>query len=330
MYDVIIIGAGPAGLSAGIYAARANLKTLIIEEAMVGGQISLTLAVDNYPGLNDNPTGPEIGEKMLNQAIEFGAEKVTDKITEVDLFSEIKLVKSEKSTYEAKAVIIATGADAKKLDIPGEKELTGKGVAYCATCDGPFYNGAEVYVVGGGDAAVEEAIFLTKFARKVFILYRGDKLKAAKSIQDKAFENEKIEVLYNTEVKEIHGQMAVDKLVTYNNLTKEYSEIHPNDGDKDFGLFIFIGYVPNTEIFEGQVKLDRGYILADAKMQTNLDGVYAAGDVVKKDIRQVITAASDGAVAAVNAEKYIESLVWYYSFRVFIYWQVIIFIWTII
>lgn len=308
LYDVIILGAGPAGLSAGIYAARANLKTLIIEKETVGGQIALTLSVDNYPGYDNEPSGVDITSKMLLQAEKFGAEKVSDNIISVDLTGEEKILKSETKEYRAKAVILATGANPRKLEVPGEKEFTGKGVAYCATCDGPFYQGLEVYVIGGGDAAVEEAIFLTKFARKVTVIYRGEKLKAAKSIQEKAFANEKIKFIYNSEVREIYGEMAVNKIKVENTKTGEFTFFEASPQDKDFGLFIFVGYVPNTELFEGQLELQRGYIPTDYNMKTNVPGVFAAGDVRVKDVRQVVNAAADGAIAAVSAEKYVEHL----------------------
>lgn len=306
MYDVIILGGGPAGLSAATYAARANLNTLVIEKETLGGQIALTLSVDNYPGLDHNPTGTEIGEKMWNQAEKFGAKKVSDEIIEMSLEGDVKVLKSANNTYEAKAVILATGANPRKLGVPGEAEYVGRGVAYCATCDGPFYTNLEVFVIGGGDAAVEEAIFLTKFARKVTVIYRGTNLKAAKSIQEKAFANDKIEFIYNSEVKEITGDMAVTKIKVINNQTNEVTDIEPSDGDTDFGVFVFVGYVPNTELFNDVIELDRGYIVTDDNMLTNIDGVFGAGDVRVKSVRQVITAASDGAIAAISAEKYIE------------------------
>ena len=308
MYDVIILGAGPAGLSAATYAARANLNTLVIEKETVGGQIALTLSVDNYPGLDENPSGTDIANKMWLQAEKFGAKKIADEIVEMDLTSEVKVLKSADKTYEAKAVILATGANPRKLEIPGEKEFTGRGVAYCATCDGPFYQGLEVYVIGGGDAAVEEAIFLTKFARKVTVIYRGDKLKAAKSIQEKAFANDKIEFLYNSEVKELSGEMAVNKMKVINNKTSEETIVEPTNGDLDFGVFVFVGYVPNTELYKDYITLDRGYAVTDDDMKTNIEGVFVAGDVRVKKVRQVVTAASDGAIEAISAEKYIESI----------------------
>ncbi|WP_282926089.1 thioredoxin-disulfide reductase [Helcococcus kunzii] len=307
VYDVIILGAGPAGLTAGLYAARAGLKTAIIEKGQTGGQISLTLEVDNYPGLTGK-TGPEMTETMLEQAKSFGAEKISDEIIEVDLSEKIKVLKSKDNTYETKTLIYATGANPRKLNIPGEKEYTGKGVAYCATCDGAFYTGSDIYVVGGGDAAVEEAIFLTKFGKKVVILYRGGELKAAKSIQDKAFANDKIDVKYFEEVREVKGEQFVKELVvedTQNGVMKTYAT---QPGDPDTGLFIFAGYIPNTTLLEGKVELERGYVKAGEDTKTSVPGVFAAGDVRTKSVRQVVTATADGAVAAIAAEKYIESL----------------------
>lgn len=307
VYDVIILGAGPAGLTAGLYAARAGLKTTIIEKGQTGGQISLTLEVDNYPGLTGK-TGPEMTETMLEQAKSFGAEKINDEIIEVDLSETIKVLKSRDNTYETKTLIYATGANPRKLNIPGEKEYTGKGVAYCATCDGAFYTGSDIYVVGGGDAAVEEAIFLTKFGKKVVILYRGGELKAAKSIQDKAFANDKIDVKYFEEVREVKGEQFVKELVvedTKNGVMKTYAT---QPGDPDTGLFIFAGYIPNTTLLEGKVELERGYVKAGEDTKTSVPGVFAAGDVRTKSVRQVVTATADGAVAAIAAEKYIESL----------------------
>lgn len=306
MYDIVIIGAGPAGLTAGLYAARAGMKTLIVEKDVVGGQIALTLNVDNYPGVDKTPSGPDITSVMLNQAIEFGAEKLSAEVKELDLSSEIKKIKTEKEIIEARSVILAMGANPRKLGIPGEAEFTGKGVAYCATCDGPFYSGLEVYVIGGGDAALEEAIFLTKFARKVTIIYRGPKMRAAKSIQDKVFAHDKIEVILNSEIKEIEGDVGVTKMKMINKQTGETTYIEPTGGDSDFGVFIFVGYVPNTSLVEDQLDLEQGYIFADEDMKTSIDGVFAAGDVRKKTVRQIVTATSDGAIAAINASKYIE------------------------
>ncbi|KNF10133.1 thioredoxin reductase TrxB [Gottschalkia purinilytica] len=307
IYDVVILGAGPAGLSAGLYAARAKMKTLVIEKEKPGGQIVTTNEVANYPGSVENATGPSLIGRMVSQADEFGAERIVDEIKEVNLTDKVKIIKGSKGEYQAKSVIVATGAKPKLLGCPGEKEFTGKGVSYCATCDGDFFTDFDVYVVGGGDSAVEEAIFLTKFARKVTIIHRRDKLKAAKSIQEKAFKNEKIDFIWDTQVKEIKGEGIVESLVLENLKTGEQSEIVANEDDGTFGVFVFVGFNPQTDIFEGVIDMENGYIKTDGSMKTNVPGVFAAGDCRVTPLRQVITAAADGAVAAIQAEKYIEN-----------------------
>ena len=308
IYDVIIIGAGPAGLSAGLYASRSRLKTLIIEKEKSGGQIVTTNEVENYPGSIENSSGPSLTARMVQQADEFGAERIIDTVLEVNLDDKIKTIKGEKNEYKAKTVIIATGAVPRPIGIPGEKELTGKGVSYCATCDGAFFTDLEVYVVGGGDAAVEEAIFLTKFARKVTIIHRRDELRAVKSIQEKAFKNEKIDFMWDSVVKEIKGDGLVSSMVVENTKTGEQTEVVADEDDGMFGIFVFIGYLPATEIFEGKVNMENGYIPTDAEMRTNVDGVFAAGDCRVKTVRQVVTATGDGAIAAIQAEKYISEV----------------------
>ncbi len=305
IYDVIIIGEGPAGLSAGLYAARSRLKTLILEKEKVGGQIVTTDEVANYPGSIENATGPSLIKRMVQQAQDFGAEMKFDTVKEVELEGKIKVIKGEKDEYQAKAVIIATGAKPKKIGCPGELELTGRGVSYCATCDAAFFEDLEVFVVGGGDSAVEEALYLTKFARKVTIIHRRDQLRAAKSIQEKAFANEKIHFMWNTVVKEIKGDGIVESMVVENVKTGEITEIFADEDDGTFGIFVFIGLVPTTELFEGKLEMENGYIITDEDMRTNIPGVFAAGDCRKKSLRQVVTAAADGAIAAVQAEKYI-------------------------
>ncbi|WP_069649128.1 thioredoxin-disulfide reductase [Caloranaerobacter ferrireducens] len=308
LYDVVIIGSGPAGLSAALYAGRARLKTLVIEKERTGGQIVTTDEVANYPGSIRNATGPSLIARMVEQVEEFGAERVSDTITEVELEGKIKVLKGEKGEYRAKTVIVATGAKPRQLNCPGEKEFTGKGVSYCATCDADFFTDFDVYVIGGGDSAVEEAIYLTKFARKVTIIHRRDQLRAAKSIQEKAFKNEKIDFIWNSEVKEIKGDGIVESMVIRNRVTGEETEIHANEEDGTFGIFVFIGYMPQTDLFKGILDMDeRGYLLTDEDMKTNIEGVFAAGDCRKKSLRQVVTACADGAIAATQAEKYIEN-----------------------
>ena len=302
VYDLIIIGAGPAGLSAGLYGARAKLNVLIVEKEKSGGQIVMTEEVANYPGSIENASGPSLTARMVQQADAFGAERTLDTITEVQIDGKIKVLKGEKRNYKAKAVIIATGAKSKPIGCPGEKEFTGKGVSYCATCDADFFTDLEVFVVGGGDAAVEEAMYLTKFARKVTIIHRRDKLRAAKSIQEKAFKNPKIQFLWNAAVK---GDGVVQSMIVKNTITGEEKEILADEDDGTFGIFVFIGYNPVTQLFEGILDMERGYIKTDENMKTNIPGVFAAGDCRVKSLRQVVTATSDGAIAAVEAEKYI-------------------------
>ncbi len=307
LYDVIIIGAGPAGLAAGLYAGRARLSTLIIEKGQDGGQISITDEIENYPGQNpEGESGPELIARMAKQAEKFGAERASDTIKEVDLTGDIKKIKGTKGEYEAKTVIIATGAFPRPIGCKNEGQYIGKGISFCATCDAAFFEDFEVYVVGGGDAAVEEAVYLTKFARKVTIIHRRDELRAAKSVQEKAFANDKISFLWDTVVDSVDGDGILSSMVVKNKKTGELTTITADEDDGMFGLFGFIGYLPRSELFEGQVDMKDGYIITDEDMKTNLPGVFAAGDIRVKSLRQVITAAADGAIAAVQAYKYIE------------------------
>src|SRR6056297_155817 len=306
VYDVAIIGSGPAGLTAGIYAGRARLKTLIIEKQQAGGQIVQTEEVENYPGAVEGDTGPAIVNRMVEQTKKFGVEKVSDEITEVQLVGKTKVLKAKNGEYKTKSVIIATGAEPRFLGCPGEKEFIGKGVSYCATCDGAFFEGLDIFVIGGGDTAVEEAMFLTKFGKKVYVVHRRDELRAAKSIQEKAFKNDKIEFIWNSVVEEIKGDGLVNEMVLRNKKTGEVTN-HKVE-DSMMGVFIFVGYKPFTKLFEGKVDMERDYIKTDEDMRTNIPGVFAAGDVRVKNLRQVVTATSDGAIAAVHAEKYLESI----------------------
>lgn len=306
IYDVIIIGAGPAGLSAGLYAGRAKLDTLILEKEKAGGQIVTTEELENYPGSIEDPTGPKLIARMIEQVDSFGVERKIDGITEIDLDKEIKVVKGSKGEYKARTVIIAAGAKPRLLGAPGEKELTGKGVSYCATCDAAFFEDFDVYVIGGGDTAVEEGIFISKFARKVTIVHRRDELRAAKSIQEKAFKNDKIEFIWDSEVKEINGDGIVESMILRNRKTGEETEIVANEDDGTFGIFVLVGYIPESNLFKGVIDMDdSGYLLGDENMHTNIDGVFVAGDIRQKSLRQVVTATADGAIAAIQAEKYI-------------------------
>jgi thioredoxin reductase (NADPH) len=307
IYDIIIIGAGPAGLAAGLYAGRARLKTLILEKDSVGGQIVITSEIENYPGGMDCESGKDLMDRMERQAKNFGAEIVSDTIVSLQLEGEIKLVRGEKGEYAAKTVIIATGAKPRRIGCPGEAELTGKGVSYCATCDGAFFEDLEIFVVGGGDAAVEEALYLAKFGRKVTVIHRRDALRAAKCIQEKAFACEKIHFMWDTTVEEFRGDGVLESMVVKNVKTGELREIAADEDDGTFGVFIFVGYKPMSALAGESLEMDCGYIVTDENMKTNIPGVFAAGDIRLKSLRQVITAAADGAIAATQAEKYIES-----------------------
>jgi len=306
IYDVIIIGAGPAGLSAALYAGRARLSTLIIEKERDGGQIVITNEVENYPGNIDHESGATLIGRMAGQAAKFGAEKIYDSVEDVQLEGEVKTVVGLKGSYQGKTVIVAAGASPRKLGVPGEAEFTGKGVSYCATCDAAFFEDFEVYVVGGGNSAVEEAMFIAKFARKVYILCLGDKLTAEKTIQDKVLAHDKVEVIWNTAVVELKGDGILSSMVVRNTKTDETRTITADEEDGTFGLFPFIGFIPNTKLIEGKLDMKDGYILTDEDMRTNIAGVFAAGDIRYKSLRQVVTAAADGAIAATMAEKYLE------------------------
>lgn len=301
IYDVAIIGGGPAGLAAGLYASRAKMSAVIIEKGKWGGQAATTEELENYPGSIEHPTGPKLMERMKIQAEAFGTEMLKEEVIGFDFSNKIKKVKLSKSEVEAKAVIYATGAQPMLLGAPGETELRGKGVSYCATCDADFFTELEVLVIGGGDAAVEEAIYLTKFADKVTIVHRRDEFRAAKSIVEKAMNNEKINIIWNSVVEEIYGDGIVEGVKLKNIKNGEIADFRTD------GVFVFVGTKPIIDTIKGHVELDsKGYIIADEEMRTSVEGVFAAGDVRVKSLRQVITACADGAIAAVNAEKYIE------------------------
>ena len=300
LYDIIIIGGGPAGLSAGLYGARSRAKTLILEKGKWGGQAATTEELENYPGSIEQPTGPEITARMKRQVEEFGAETKAETVTKLELDGKIKRVITDSAEYQAKTVIIATGAKPRLLGCPGELELRGKGVSYCATCDADFFTDLRVVVVGGGDSAIQEAIYLTKFAEKVTVIHRRDELRAAKSIQERAFANPKIDFIWDSVVTEIKGDGIVESVVVKNVKTNEIKEMQTD------GVFMFVGYDPVSDLVKGLVDMDeKGYIITDENMSTSVEGVFAAGDVRVKSLRQVVTAASDGAIAAVRAEHYI-------------------------
>ncbi len=305
IYDVIIIGGGPAGLAAASYAGRARMSALMIEKAKEGGQIVITSDIENYPGCIEGETGPSLIKRMSEQATRFGAEKIIDTIEEVELEGETKHLKGQKGEYFAKSIIIATGAHPRPIGCPGERELTGKGVSYCATCDAAFFEDMDIYVVGGGDAAVEEAMYLTNFGRSVTIIHRREELRAAKSIQEKAFANPKLHFMWNTVVEELRGDGILDSMTVKNTKTGETTVIDAPEEDGTFGVFVFIGFDPHSELFIDKLEMQKGYIITDDNMHTNIPGVYAAGDVRVKSLRQVVTATADGAIAAMQAYKYI-------------------------
>ena len=306
IYDVIVLGAGPAGLAAGLYSGRYRLSTLIIEKAKDGGQIAITDEIENYPGqIVEGESGPSLIARMTAQCEKFGAERANDTITKVELEGPVKVLYGNNDTYKAKTVIIATGAFPRPIGCKREGEFMGKGVSFCATCDANFFEDFEVYVVGGGDSAVEEAMYLTKFARKVTLIHRRNELRAAKSIQEKAFKNPKMNFMWDTVVDELHGDGILSGMTVKNVKTGELTRIDANEDDGMFGLFGFIGYNPRSDLFEGMIDMENGYIKTDDNMHTNIEGVYAAGDIRVKALRQVVTAAADGAIAAMQAEKYI-------------------------
>lgn len=301
IYDVIIIGGGPAGMSAAIYSSRARLKTLIIEKAGCGGQIAITDHLENYPGFETGINGFELAVKMQTQATTFGSEITYGEVLSVEVEGNIKKVVLQDKVFETKTIIIASGAAFKKLNVPGEEEFIGKGVSYCATCDGPFFRNKEIAVVGGGDSALQEALYLTKFASKVNLIHRRNEFRAAKILQEKVLANEKINVILDSVVEEICGTQMLDSLKVKNVKTGSVINLAVN------GVFLFVGWQPNTKFLENsKINLDSGYIVTDENMRTNIDGVFACGDVRKKQLRQVVTAASDGAISAISAQHYIE------------------------
>ena len=309
IYDVIILGAGPAGLAAGLYAGRARLDTLVIEKGKDGGQIAITDEIENYPGqmVDEKESGPSLIARMTKQVEKFGAARVSDTITSVELEGDVKVLKSAKNEYRAKVVIVATGAFPKPIGCENEAKFMGKGISFCATCDASFFEDFEVFVVGGGDSAVEEAMYLTKFARKVTIIHRRDELRAAKSIQEKAFKNPKLHFMWDSVVQSVDGDWLLSNMVVKNVKPAKLTTVEADPDDGLFGLFGFIGYNPNSKLFEGMLDMEGGYIKTDENMHTNIPGVFAAGDIRVKSLRQVVTAAADGAIAAMQAEKYINA-----------------------
>ncbi len=299
--NVVIIGSGPAGLTAAIYAARANLSPLLISGQEIGGQIALTNEVENYPGFPQGITGPELVELMQEQAKKFGTRMEIDYVAEVDFKQQPFTLKTQNGAeYQAKTVIVATGASPRRLNVPGEKELMGRGVSYGATCDGFFFRGKEIAVVGGGDSALQEGLFLTRFANKVNVIHRRDQFRAQPILQDRARQNEKMGFVWNSVVKEIKGDNRVEKLLLQNPQTGVESELAAN------GIFVYIGHIPNTQMFKGQLEMDEeGYLHVDSRLHTSVPGVFAAGEAHDHIFRQAVVSAGYGSMAAMEAEKFI-------------------------
>lgn len=302
IYDLIIIGSGPAGLTAAIYTTRANLKTLIIAGLKWGGQLQLTTLVENYPGFPDGIQGPELMSNMRKQAERFGTEIIDKDFVQADFVQKPFKISTADATYEGKSVIIATGADTKWLDVPGEKEKIGRGVSSCAPCDAFFFKEKDVIVVGGGDSAMEEAIVLTKFAKKVIVVHRKDSFRASQIMQERAKANPKISFMFNSEITEVLGEMNVKAVKIKNNKTNEISEM-PIDG-----IFVAIGHMPNTKVFSGIDLDEKGFIKVSDHYKTNVEGVFVAGDVHDSHYKQAITAAGYGCAAALEAERWLQNL----------------------
>ena len=302
MHDVVILGAGPAGLTAAIYAARANHVPIVITGPLFGGQLALTTEVENFPGFPDGVMGPELMELMKRQAERFGAEIRIGEVTDIEVTQSPLRMTMDGEVIETKSLIVATGASARLLDVPGESEFFGRGVSTCATCDGFFFRDKTVAVVGGGDSAVEEGTFLTRYASKVYLVHRRDRLRASQILQHRAMQNDKITFIWDTVVEEISGDQNTGVTAAHlRNVKTGVQEELPVDG-----VFLAIGHIPNTKLFEGQLKLDeQGYIVTDSRMHTNIEGVFACGDCQDHIYRQAITAAGTGCVAAIEAEKFL-------------------------
>lgn len=302
IYDLIIVGAGPAGMTASIYASRANMSVLMLERKYPGGQMQSTEEIENYTGY-EHITGPELSEKMFEHSKKFGTEFAFGNITKIEVKEDLKFVTAGSTVYIAKTVIVATGCEHRNLNVPGEKEFSGKGVSYCAVCDGAFFRNKEVVVVGGGDSAVEEALYLSNLVSKVTIVHRRDELRAQKIIQDRAFAKDNIEFIWDSVVTEIKGERKVSSVEVRNVKTEEISSI-PTDG-----IFIYVGRLPQTNDFTDLgITNSSGYIPTNEKLETTIPGIFAAGDVREKEIRQVVTATSDGAIAAQGAYSFVENL----------------------
>ncbi len=300
-YDVIMIGGGPAGLTAGLYTSRARLRTLLIENGLFGGQMTTTELIENYPGFPQGVSGEELSRLMEEQAKRFGMEAISDEVVEVGSGKDLKRVKTYEGEYLCRALIICTGAEYRKLGVPGEEKFKGRGISYCATCDGAFFRDSRIIVVGGGDSALTEALFLTKFVKELIIIHRRDALRATKIYQERALNNPKIKFLWNSVVQEIKGDSVVRSVVVKNVKSGEVKEVETE------GAFLFIGLIPRTQFLKDLVQRDEaGYIVTDENCETSVKGIFAAGDCRKKLLRQISTSVGDGATAAFAAEKYLE------------------------
>jgi len=305
IYDSVIIGGGPAGLTAGIYLSRARMNIVLIEKTFPGGQAVLTGKIENYPGFPEGVGGPELMKRIEEQALKFGLKIEYGEVKGLkgEESSQLKIVETDERKYKTFTIIIASGAEAKKLGIPGEEELRGRGVSYCGTCDAPFFQDKDILIVGGGDTAMEEALYLAKFAREITIVHRRSRLRATKILQERVINHEKIKFIWDSIITSILGQDKVEGVTLQNLQTGEEKKISCQ------GVFLFVGYLPNTKFLEGMVQLDEnGYIITDDQMKTSQVGIYACGDVRSKNLRQIVTACGEGAVAAFNAERYIEEL----------------------
>jgi len=302
-YELVIIGGGPAGLTAGLYAARGGLDVILIEKIVPGGQVIITDWIENYPGFPEGISGPDLVQKMTEQVKRFDLNIENNEVVSVDFSEPVKKITLNDKTITSHTIIIATGASPKKLGVPGEDIFYGKGISSCATCDGPFFKDRVVAAVGGGDTAVQESLFLTKFAKKVYLIHRRDKLRAAAILQKRAFANEKIEIIWDSVLTDISGLTNVENITVQNVKTADKTKLFVD------GCFIWVGTIPNTQFLADSVKLDEyGFIIADLNMETSVPGVFAAGDVRNTPLRQVVTAVGDSAIAAVSAENYVENL----------------------
>ena len=303
LYDLIVLGGGPAGLTAAIYGSRSRMSVLVIEEMLSGGQIATTEKVENYPGFPEGIGGLELGQLLEDQARNFGAQMALATVERVSLAGNIKEVHTTEGIFRSKTILIATGTRSRPLDVPGEKELKGRGVSYCVTCDGAFFQDRKVVIVGGGDSALEEALVITKYAAKVYVVHRRGELRAVGILQDRVIANAKIELVLNAVVKKINGKTQVESVTVYDKVQDKTWDIAAE------GVFLYVGLLPNTEFLAGQLQQnEHGYLVTTDAMESSVPGVYAAGDLREKGLRQVVTAVADGAIAAIQAAKYLDEL----------------------